>query len=131
MFSAHGVQVAHPIYGQRLIFPQVRYNIGNGYNVTSGIFTAPKTGLYLFSLQICVPSTYIGILYMVVDTSSNVILHLYSPRQDHYNTASNSVPVYLRRGQKVWVVDKYGLGNYYYDDINCGTQFSGSLVDHD
>ena len=131
MFSAHGVQNAHPSYGQRLIFAQVRYNIGNGYNVTSGIFTAPEAGLYLFSLQICVYGMNGGISYMVVDTSSNVILRVYSSQHDYYNTASNSVPVYLRRGQKVWVVDKFGSGNYYYDDINCGTQFSGSLVDHD
>ena len=35
-----------------IVFDLVDFNLGDAYNKTSGMFTAPVSGLYLFSLHI-------------------------------------------------------------------------------
>ena len=37
--------------GAPVIFERTLLNLGNGYNLSAGVFTAPVPGMYLFSLQ--------------------------------------------------------------------------------
>ncbi|VDI28426.1 Hypothetical predicted protein [Mytilus galloprovincialis] len=38
---------------ETLIFPTIIVNHGDGYDNTTGVFTAPISGMYLFTVQIC------------------------------------------------------------------------------
>ena len=116
-------------HGDTIVFNQVLSNIGNGYNSTTGIFTAPKRGSYLFNVQACVPPYGEGSFIIAVRQQSFVetVLNIlkYSDTS-HHNTVSNSVPVHLARGQEVWV-EAWATGKLYHDS-SCGSQFSGVLV---
>jgi len=39
--------------GRIIKFSTVQLNVGNAYDVNSGVFTAPVSGLYLFTAQLC------------------------------------------------------------------------------
>ena len=121
-----------PSFEQVMIFTNVESNIGNGYSTSTGEFTAPKAGAYLFTLQACVSTNGEGALEMVVDNNKHVILSLLKYNDNtHYNTVSNSASVYLNRGQRVWVINKaLQRQGTYFDHSGCGTQFTGVIVDY-
>ena len=37
-----------PAHGDPLVFPYVRHNLGGGYDASSGVFEAPRAGVYIF-----------------------------------------------------------------------------------
>ena len=43
--------------GDTILFREVVQNEGKGYNKSTGIFTAPVTGTYLFTVQVCLFSS--------------------------------------------------------------------------
>ena len=42
--------------GDTILFQEIVQNEGKGYNKNTGIFTAPVTGTYLFTVQVCLYS---------------------------------------------------------------------------
>ncbi|XP_045206588.2 complement C1q tumor necrosis factor-related protein 2-like [Mercenaria mercenaria] len=52
-FSAHNPTRSSLSIGQTFVFGSVALNEGNGYNSSSGEFTAPAGGLYQFSVHVC------------------------------------------------------------------------------
>ena len=109
-----------------LVFPKVITNVGNGYNPSDGVFTAPRAGVYVFFVNvqsISAQSIYVDIVLNGL-TKVRTMAYGYS-RNDHYEAGPNLAVLSLQTGDRVWVKHYYGQGYYYYGPI---TTFSGFIL---
>ena len=85
-----------------LRFDAVVTNEGGAYNPSTGVFTAPVSGLYVFYAQI-VKDTDHGWLHWVIDKAGTALClnHLMSSRAYDKSSCQASVP--LQKGQTVFV----------------------------
>ena len=112
--------------GSTLVFPDVIYSEGKGYDSNTGVFTAPTEGTYLFYISI--QSAYQKYIYLdiVLNGSYKVrsIAHYGSGSTININqTGTNLVILYLTVGDSVWV--KRGGGTGYYSNSYHVCTFSG------
>ncbi|CAM4589972.1 unnamed protein product [Leuciscus chuanchicus] len=84
-----------------LVYENAFTNIGNAYDINTGIFTAPVKGVYFFNFVVFNPyaiSTGVRLLKngnFVVAASDN------PPGQDTEDTACNSVTLLLEQGDRI------------------------------
>ncbi|XP_026007030.1 COP1-interactive protein 1-like isoform X2 [Astatotilapia calliptera] len=110
-----------------LIFSKIITNIGEAYNQTAGVFTAPVSGLYVFSFTAAdYLKGYMGLYLYKNDKPIVFSLDL----NDHggYASTSNAVCLQLEEGDRVHL----GLPASYrlYDDSRNFSVFSGFLLFH-
>nr|XP_034335548.1 paramyosin-like isoform X1 [Crassostrea gigas] len=115
--------------GDTLVFPVVIYCEGTGYNPSTGIFTAPSAGTYVF--YVSVQSSLQKYIYLdiVVNGSSKVrALAWYNSGSSIaiHQTGTNLVILHLQTGDRVWV--RRGGGTGYYSYSIPITTFSGFKV---
>ncbi|XP_060579385.1 uncharacterized protein LOC132736300 [Ruditapes philippinarum] len=109
---------------ERIVFDEVKYSYGGGYSSSTGIFTAPKSGTYLFTYNI--ESTSSGMAHVSLMIDSRVTTQALVGKGPDYN-GGNSAIAYVWKGEKVWVEtasfqDMYYIGPYR-------TTFNGILID--
>uniref|UniRef100_K1RBT2 Collagen alpha-2(VIII) chain n=1 Tax=Magallana gigas TaxID=29159 RepID=K1RBT2_MAGGI len=112
--------------GGTLVFPVVIYSEGTGYNPSTGIFTAPTAGTYVF--YVSVQSAHQKLIYLdiVLNGSAKVRAMAWYNSGSSVNmiqTGTNLVILHLQTGDKVWV--RRGGGDGYYSDGYHITTFSG------
>ncbi|XP_060594653.1 heavy metal-binding protein HIP-like [Ruditapes philippinarum] len=106
-----------------VVFDVVITNQGADYNSSTGIFAAPYTGLYFFSVQLCNKEnthTYYGI-----HQKSRILARSYGYNYNSsWECSSVSIIAMLNKAEQVWV------NNYdtIYDDYHGKNYFSGSLL---
>ena len=85
-----------------IVFGIAELNTGDAYDAGTGKFTAPISGLYLFSVQICIDQNE-SLEYQIM--SRNRILSGTRHGEDHYKGLCSSVTTVasLSFGEKVWV----------------------------
>ena len=115
--------------GQTIVFNQVDTNLGGGYSSTTGVFTAPVAGTYVFSLTFFMyysSSSYAsnGELYIMKNQDQSIRVLVKLDNNADQGTASGTV-LSLNKGDQVYVqassADMYiGGGKYSY--------FSGFLL---
>ena len=98
------------LYSKTLIFDHIISNVGNGYDPSTGVFTAPRAGTYVFYVAAVEYSTYYLTLDIVINSAAKVRLVGYSSAS--YQTGTNMVAQYLRRGDDVRVKHTSGKGYY-------------------
>nr|XP_054597867.1 complement C1q-like protein 2 [Nothobranchius furzeri] len=108
-----------------LIFTKTITNLGQGYNQSSGVFTAPVRGFYYFSFTAAdFLKGYMGLYLFRNDQPIVFSLGL----NDHggYTSTSNSVALQLDKGDRV----RLSLPASYrlYDDSRNFSVFSGFLL---
>jgi hypothetical protein len=111
--------------GQTIVFDSTFVIIGNHYNTTTGIFTCPFDGYYIFSLfQQHNQAEAIG-AYMLID---GVWKHGFSVNSnDSTSQGGNAAVLPCLTGQQVWVQgfgDNEVLGNFKWASTFSGTFLS-------
>ncbi|KAL4230263.1 hypothetical protein ACF0H5_010649 [Mactra antiquata] len=128
-FSAQTVaEVAIPVSDQVFRFTRVDLNIGNGYDSTSGVFIAPRPGLYHFNVHICIQAGY-GANFAIV-VNNDMIGGSYIENKHYFTCTSASAITTLTKGSRVWVKSTYGCGHcrLYQDTQERRNSFSGFLL---
>ena len=110
--------------GKTLIFNHIISNVGNGYNPSTGVFTAPRSGTYVFYVAAVEYSTYYLSLDIVINSAAKVRLVGYNSAS--YQTGTNMVAQFLRRGDDVRV--KHSSGKHYYSMTIPTTTFTGFMI---
>lgn len=139
-FSAEGIDIGNAtlLTNQTIVFTNLILNIGDAYDSSTGIFTAPINGLYMFSVQMCAqhsPRSNKRFVFKVF-AGPKVIQSILNGRYDFYHTydsrvANNAGTVTqpLVAGEKVWVQNAgsqyVGLSGYSND---CWNHFGGVLI---
>ncbi|XP_062596067.1 complement C1q tumor necrosis factor-related protein 3-like [Saccostrea cucullata] len=110
-----------------LVFPTVITNEGNGYNPSTGIFTAPVGGTYVFFVNVqSYERQYIYVDIMLNgSTKVRTMAYSYSSSLDYYDAGPNLVVLSIQKGDRVWIKRYSGSG--YYNDGPM-TTFSGFLI---
>ncbi|XP_078310377.1 uncharacterized protein LOC111105588 [Crassostrea virginica] len=112
--------------GSTLVFPDVIYSEGKGYDSNTGVFTAPTEGTYLFYISIQSAFRRYSHFDVVLNGSTKVqSLAWYDSGSTIriHQTGTNLVILYLTVGDRVWVKRAGGVGYYSNDKHVC--TFSG------
>ena len=90
--------------GSIIKFNKVSTNIGNHYNVNTGTFTVPHSGIYLFSFHITTAKAYSYVIArLVVDGKHIIDATADSAGQNTEVMGGNTAILSLSVGETVWV----------------------------
>lgn len=107
-----------------LVFPVVITNVGNRYNPSTGVFTAPTAGIYVFFVNVHGYSSNDMLTDIVLNGVKQV--RTLSENNPNYNSAGPNLAVLtLQKEDTVWV--KHYAGDGYVDNGH-STTFSGFLL---
>ncbi|KAL0966496.1 hypothetical protein UPYG_G00295960 [Umbra pygmaea] len=112
--------------GITLVFKNVFTNIGNAYNPTTGMFTAPVRGLYLFRLFVYGGGQHSVPISAVLHKNGKQILVAYARQAGYDVAASNGVSLLLEVGDVVNL--HLWANNKIFDNASCHSTFSGHLL---
>jgi hypothetical protein len=91
--------------GQSIVFPDVSLNEGGGYNESTGIFTAPEAGMYLFGVHVC---HAIEKHMTAAIVHENTTIAITTGYENIARTCSSvMVPVRIQTGEQVYVKSTY------------------------
>ncbi|XP_056013572.1 multimerin-2 isoform X2 [Ostrea edulis] len=107
-----------------LVFPVVINNIGGGYNPSTGVFTAPTEGHYVFFVTVVEYNKQDSRVEIVLNGSSKV--GTMGHPSAGYQTGANMAVLRLQQGDTVWIKHYHGKG--YYTETVPLTTFSGFLL---
>ncbi len=122
-------------------FERVVNNVGNAMNVDTGIFTAPVTGTYFFSVSGMVDFPFID----SATTRREIGLALYSNgieiglalsdevgNTEQFGTYDMESTLNLKSGDQVWLAIKHKLTHtYVFDNFQHHNRFTGWLLQKD
>ena len=117
-FGVHGI----------LRFNHIISNAANGYDVNTGIFTSPVSGLYVFHLTVMSVNGGHSVSLNIVKNGAALDDAYANGGNKHNDQGASLVTVHLKRGEKVWAQQSYGAtvvrGSFL-------TVFSGFMVQAD
>ncbi|CAC5384216.1 C1QL [Mytilus coruscus] len=119
--------IKNPGVGRRLIFDVVKTNQGSGYNSHTGVFTCPKTGIYVFVWVVRLYSARNSTELMV---NNSVYGSLYLRNTNSDGIVSGTVVAHVSKGDSVYVrIHSSHEGSGYINSNTYGkTTFSGWLL---
>lgn len=107
-----------------LIFSTIIYNEGGAYDASTGVFTSPTDGIFVFYVTITAYSSNTISVDIVKNRSSSVRALAYGGSS--YQTGTNMAVFSLGRGDKVWVKQHSGQG--FYTASTPITSFTGFMI---
>lgn len=90
-----------------IVYDGLILNYGNAYNPHHGIFTAPSTGLYIFTWTSFVDSGKSFNTELLVNGHGKGVANCHNSYNKGYENCANAVPVVLKKGDKVNIRTTY------------------------
>ncbi|KAL4239190.1 hypothetical protein ACF0H5_000007 [Mactra antiquata] len=114
--------------GQKIIFDTVNLNIGGCFEKTTGVFTAPINGLYLFSVSIeSYASNNKAFLACNGAALSQIALYPSTLDSYRYDQASTTATVQLKVGDRIWI--EHSSNNHFTTYVgDMQSSFTGALI---
>jgi hypothetical protein len=106
-----------------LVYRNIHYNLGNGYNNLTGHFVVPVDGIYMFIASMAMHGR--NYCYIVVDDTEMITAYIHEGFHGLSFMSTIHAVLHVRSGQNVWV--KSNGGDHY---ENAGG-FSGFLLSHE
>lgn len=131
LFKATSVQSDRNLQGEIIKFYNIVTNDGLGYDKNSGIFTAPVSGVYLFTVQIC---PEIGAHLQVHIVANGVVigkLHFKNSSDNRDVCVSANGIHKVLEGEKAWIVCNKASSKgdvVYTNNANNANSFSGIIL---
>lgn len=100
-------------------------NVGSGYSPSTGVFTAPEAGEYVFFVNVMSYSSQSIYVDIVLNGVYQVRAAAETGSSDHYDNGPNLAVLTLQKEDRVWV--KFYAGQGYYSSGQM-TTFSGFLL---
>jgi len=117
------------------VFDSVIYNDGNAYDESTGIFTAPYSGTYIFSAQMFTDGSETEHPFVDIEVNNSTIARLAFENgggetdDAQEDSDSTTVTIKLQQGDRVWVQSEEGRIYHYWGQFH--TFFSGALLRSD
>ncbi|VDI27987.1 Hypothetical predicted protein [Mytilus galloprovincialis] len=92
--------ITNPSIGRRLIFDVVKTNQGGGYNSHTGVFTCPKTGIYVFVWVLRLYSAHHSTELMI---NNSVYGSIYLNNVNRDSSISSTVVAHVSEGDSIYV----------------------------
>jgi hypothetical protein len=111
---------------QIYIWSSVRINEGDAYDINTGIFTAPVTGLYYFAVHTC---NYAGVnnIYAIVKEKTDIATSYQYDNAVNDCHSMSSITT-LTAGQRVWVRCTSGSTSNQLWESSGRSSFIGALI---
>ncbi len=124
--------------GTPISFELARVNEGNAMNLTTGIFTAPRPGIYFFSfagLARLYSSSFVYFvsrLYLNGNSIGTSTVEENNGPVNQYSPLTLQSTVNLKKGDQVWVQIGYsGTSSFLTDNSNHHTHFTGFMLEEE
>lgn len=111
--------------GQTVIFESVITNLGGHYHTTTGIFTAPESGMYVFHVSIMTASGKYMVVHIVKDGVAIDRMRTDAIGDSSWESSSEMWVLQLNSGSEVWIQTAYDEGEIH---GSCHSMFSGFLL---
>lgn len=103
--------------GQPVKFNSVLYQVGGGYDISTGIFTTPRAGVYIiFSTNVANRSESFWSRIVINGSEKAGVMAYNDANVNIYQSASNLIVQQLQVGDRVWIKLRYG--QTLYDEIS-------------
>ncbi|BFZ00760.1 hypothetical protein BsWGS_03798 [Bradybaena similaris] len=84
--------------GERLVLNKVLFNQGGGYDNNTGIFTAPRGGIYQFQIHGLTAKN--SSFWIKLYHNNEYVISVFARQSGDYDSAGNSASVLVRRNDK-------------------------------
>ena len=111
------------------MFQVASVNHGNGYNPSTGRFTAPEKGTYMFIVQVCPRHSKSMVINIMVDGTVHMLSHVYDANQNI--CFSHSDVIDLNKDTEVWIQCGSGCSssfNLYHNPTYQQNIFAGYIL---
>ncbi|XP_062605138.1 complement C1q tumor necrosis factor-related protein 3-like [Saccostrea cucullata] len=99
--------------GDIVMFGDVDLNIGGGFNVVNGTFTAPKSGVYVFDWTIMTYTNKAAYTSLVLNGLRTAYNHCHNISHGIQMSCSKMAVVRMEAGDQVWIDSFAGTSSVY------------------